>query len=552
MKLSLKRISLISIIGLSIGLLSFKVNYFEISKNIDIYTSLFKELNTYYVDEIDPSEVMQNGIKSMLKNLDPYTNYISEAELEGYKMQTTGKYGGIGAIIRRKDDFVIVDEPYEGYPAQLAGLKAGDRILEVDGVVAEGKTTYEVSKILKGQPDTEVEVLIGRPGIDSTFNELTVHITRKEVKIKNVPYYDIIDEGVAYIRLTGFTQNAGKEVGDALVNLKDSMTLKGVILDLRGNPGGLLNEAVNVTNVFVKKNKEIVSTKGKIDDWNKTFKTRQNPVDIEIPLVVLVNNGSASAAEIVSGAIQDLDRGIVIGKKTFGKGLVQTTRSLPYNTKLKLTTAKYYIPSGRCIQAIDYTRNEDGEVLPKEMPDSLKQTFKTKNGRTVYDGGGIEPDIEVETDVLSNISASLLTNDLFFDFATQFAVQQASIAKPKTFQIEEALYQQFLSFVDEEGEYEYTTESERHIEKLKNAAEEEKYLEAIEQLLVDLEQMIQEDKEKDIEKETDEIKRILKLEIISRYYYQRGVMEARITVDEEIKEALEILSDKKEYNNILN
>ncbi|MBR9999113.1 MAG: S41 family peptidase, partial [Cyclobacteriaceae bacterium] len=397
--------------------------YFEIAKNLDIFATLFKEVNSYYVDEVNPNKLMRTGIEAMLESLDPYTNYIPEDDIEDYRTMTTNQYGGIGALIGRNNDKNLIIMPYEGFPAHKKGLKIGDELIEIDGVNVIEKTTGDISKLLKGQANTDVELTIIRYGVEKPMK---FSLKREKITIDNVPYSGLVAEDIGYIKLTDFTTSAGKEVSRAVEKLKESGAKK-LILDLRDNPGGLLNEAVNVTNVFITRGQEVVSTKGKMTDWNKTYRALNNPIDTEIPLVVLTNSRSASASEIVSGTIQDYDRGVLVGTKTFGKGLVQATRPLSYNSQLKVTTAKYYIPSGRCIQAINYgERNEDGSV--KRIPDSLKVEFETKNGRVVYDGGGIDPDIVVEDRNLAPITLILMSKGLLFDYATQYYYSHESIA----------------------------------------------------------------------------------------------------------------------------
>ena len=548
MKFTIKKyILLFSVVAISFFPLAFDTDYFEISKNMEVFASLYKELNYYYVEDIKPAEIMKKGIVAMLKSLDPYTNFISEAEIEDYRFQTTGKYGGIGALIRTQDDFVQVAEPYEGFPADKAGLRAGDIILEIDGVSAEKKNTSQISKILKGQPGTEVKILISRNnGKEKSLKTLV----REEIKVKSVPYYGIVSEGIGYIRLNSFTQKSGKSVGDALKALKtESDTLIGVIFDLRGNPGGLLNEAVNVSNIFIPKGQEVVSTRGKIKEWDKSYPTLVPPIDDKIKLAVLVNRGSASASEIVSGVVQDLDRGIIIGEKTYGKGLVQTTRPLSYNTQLKVTTAKYYIPSGRCIQAIDYShRNKDGSV--GKIPDSLKSSFKTKEGREVFDGGGIEPDIKIELELYSNIAATLLSKNLIFDFATNYRNKHNSIASPKDFIIDDELYESFIQFLSDK-DYDYKTKSEKLLADLSKSVKDEKYFTAVEKDLNDLESKIKKDKKKDLYKNKDEIIELLTKEIVSRYYYAKGRIRSSFKFDKEVNKATELLNDDVQYTQIL-
>lgn len=524
-------------------------SYFEISKNLDIYATLYKELNTYYVDELEPSKLIQTSIHSMLSSLDPYTNFISEADMEGYKLQTTGKYGGVGALIRVVDNYVVISEPYKGFAADKYGLQAGDKIIEVEGNSTEGKNTEDISKLLKGQAGTKVNLTVSRLQKDGTEKDISVEIEREEIKINNVSYYGMVSDDIGFIRLSNFTQKAGQEVRDALVELKKNEKLKGVILDLRGNPGGLLNEAVNVSNVFIDKGQEIVSTKGKVSEWDKTFKTVNNAEDVEIPLAVLINSESASASEIVSGSIQDLDRGVIIGERSFGKGLVQTTRSLSYNTKLKVTTAKYYIPSGRCIQAINYAeKNEDGSVA--KIPDSLQTAFKTSKGRLVYDGGGILPDIHVDQTMMSNITLSLLRKNYIFNYATLYKVNNTSITAAKQFKLSDNDYENFINFLKGK-DYDYATDSEKLLDKLKEASKDEKYYDAIESELENLTLKIKHDKEKDLKKHKDQITTFLKEEIASRYYLAEGRIEASFDSDDYVKKAIEVLHNESEYNNIL-
>jgi len=544
---SIKKIGLIGLVVIvSAGFFSFKSNYFEISKNLDIFASLYKELNTYYVDDVEPADLMRKGIDAMLKSLDPYTNYISEAEIEGYKMQTTGKYGGIGAAIRTVGDYVIITEPYKGFPADKAGLKAGDKIKEIEGKTCKGKNSDQISRILRGQPGTEVNFKVERPG---ESKDIPIKLLREQVKIKSVPYSGIISEGIAYVKLNSFTRACSKEVAGALTQLKKDNELTGVVFDLRGNRGGLLEEARNVSNIFIEKDKEIVSTKGKIEEWAKTLNAKREAVDAEIPLVVLTDRSSASASEIVSGVVQDYDRGVVVGQRTFGKGLVQTTKNLGYNSKLKLTTAKYYTPSGRCIQAINYSeKGKDGEVA--KMPDSLRTEFKTKNGRTVYDGGGVEPDIEIELKKYANITRSLNKNNHIFNFVTEYVLKNDSIAEPEDFKLTDDDFDTFVEYLDGK-EYDYKTKSELLLEDLKETTEKENYFEAVEADLKELVDKISNDKDNDINKHKREILDLMELEIISRYYYSEGRIRSSLTRDEEVLKAIELLNDTKQYEDIL-
>lgn len=534
----------ISLVGLSpvLG----QSNNFEISKNLDIYATLFKEINTNYVEEINPGELMETGIDAMLKSLDPYTVFIPEAEVEDYKFITTGQYGGIGALIHKDGDHVVISEPYEENPAQLSGLKAGDRIVEVDGKLLEGKSTSDVSSILKGQAGTTVNIVVEREGVDSPISK---EIVRENVKIKNIPYYGMVEDGIGYIKLAGFTQRAGKEVKEAFLELKKYNELKGFILDLRGNGGGLLQEAVNIANVFVEKDQFIVSTKGKLATKNNSYKTNSIAVDKDIPLVVLIDNSSASASEIVAGALQDLDRAVIVGQRSFGKGLVQNVIPVAYNSQAKITVAKYYIPSGRCIQAIDYSKRDadgNGEITP----DSLSTAYKTMNGRTVFDGHGIEPDIEIEPAVLSKLSYTLLTKYLFFNYATKFEMENDSIPSADQFVVTDDIYDNFVAYLADK-DYSYTTMSEKSIEQLKEHAEEEKYFTDIETEYNMLFQKMKEKKSDDIEKHKEEIKKILRLEIVSRYYYQTGKIVSSLKDDIELNKAIEILNTNEEYLAIL-
>jgi carboxyl-terminal processing protease len=520
-------------------------NFFEISKNLEIFANLFREINTYYVDDVDPGKMMKKGIDEMLKTLDPYTNYISESEAEDFRFQMTGQYGGIGAQVGQRGDYVLILEPYENFAAHKADLRAGDLIIEIEGKSTKGKTTSDVSKLLKGQPGSKVKLKIKREG----EGELEKEVVREEVKVKNVPYIGMIDDKTGYIRLQSFTQEAGKEVREALVELKKNPGLTSVVLDVRGNPGGLLHEAVNIVNVFIPQGQEVVSTKGKVKEWDKSYRTLNQPVDVNIPLVVLTNRGSASASEIVSGALQDLDRAVVVGTRTFGKGLVQSTRPLTYNAQVKLTTAKYYIPSGRCIQALDYSnKNEDGS--PGSLPDSLRKEFKTKNGRKVYDGAGIEPDMNVEHGMYAKITQSLLGKQLIFDYATYYRTKHASIPPAKEFVVTDDDFEDFKKFIANK-DYDYTTLSEQALEELKKKAEQEKYFESIKGVYAQMKKELAHDKQADIDRAKAEIVELLQEEIAKRYYLQRARYEATFKTDEDIQTALSVFADMNKYRSML-
>jgi len=519
-------------------------NYFETSKNLEIFTDLYKELDVFYVDEINSGDLMKTAIDEMLSSLDPYTNYIPESDIEDYRFMTTGQYGGIGAMITKRKEFVYISEPYEGFPAQKAGLMAGDKIVEINGKSAKGKTTEEISSVLKGQPNTEVSVLIERNG--KTF---TKKFKREKVTVKSVPYYGFLKEGIAYIKLRSFTRNCSNDIKNALTDLKSQQELKGIILDLRSNPGGLLNESIDIVNLFIEKGEEIVTTKGKIKDWEKTYKAKHFPDDKETPLVVLINSSSASASEIVSGAIQDLDRGVVIGRRSYGKGLVQQTRKLSYNSQLKVTVAKYYIPSGRCIQALDYSnRNEDGSV--GKVPDSLISTFTTRKGREVKDGGGVMPDIKIKNDEISDITISLMNKRLVFDFATHFNYNNDAIARVDQFEITDEIYQDFILFLSDK-EYEYTTATEEALDIFKEITDEEGTSDLIKEEFETLLKKIRSNKNNDLENNKEEIKEFLANEIVSRYYYQEGRIINRLKHDKDIDESIRLFDNMEEYNSIL-
>lgn len=547
----MKKIQIITFILallLPLGLLAQeKQNNFEIAKSIDIYNSLLRELNLNYVDEINPGELNETAIKAMLDGLDPYTVFIPESDIENAKFMTTGEYGGIGALIQYDGELTRISDPYEGWPAQKAGIIAGDAILEVNGVDCKKKNTQEVSNLLKGQPGTEVKLKIKRYGEDKPL-EMT--LKREKVKIDNIPYYKVFDNGVAYLALSGFTRDAGKEVKDKLLEMKKNHTLKGFVLDLRGNGGGLMNEAVDIVNLFIPKAKAVVSMKGKAANANSIHPTTNDPVDLEIPLAILVDGNSASASEIVAGAIQDYDRGVIIGQRTFGKGLVQNILPLSYNTQMKVTVAHYYIPSGRCIQEIDYSHKKD---TTQTKTDTLGKPFKTLGGRTVYEGHGIMPDVKVKRDAYATVTAYLFAKNYIFDYANKFHHEHKSIAPAESFQIDEATYQDFIKFVKDK-KFAYTTESEKAIEKLKKTAKEEGYLDKIKPQIELLEKNLAAEKENDLISNRKDIEELLRSEIVGRYYYQKGRIIASLNDDPDLKRAFEILlntNGKDEYHSIL-
>lgn len=523
-------------------------NDFEISKNIDIFITAYKQLNTNYVDEVNPGQLIKTAIDAMLESLDPYTVYIPESEIEDYRFMTTGHYGGIGAIIFKRGDFIYISEPYEGAPADKAGLKAGDKVLEVNGNSTKGKTVDEVSTVLKGQPGSEITLLVQR---DTTLKPYEVKLNREEIIIKNVQYYGMVNPSIGYINLSEFRQDAGKEVKEAFSKLStDNPSLKGLILDLRGNGGGLLNEAVNIANIFIDKGQLICSTKGKIRDRNNVHKTLNPAVDIKIPLVVLVDGGSASASEIVAGAIQDLDRGVVVGKKTFGKGLVQNIFPLSYNSQMKVTVAKYYIPSGRCVQAIDYFHKDEDGNAPK-VPDSLLKEFKTKAGRSVFEGSGIQPDVNVELPKIPDILYTLVSKNLIFDFAVNFYRKHQSIEPAKSFIVTDEIFEQFEKFLQDK-DYTYTTASEISLSEFKKKAEEDNYFEKVKSQYSALNEMLLMQKKNDLIANKNDIKRLIKAYLVPLYYYQKGRIESSLSDDEDVKKAIEILDNQTLYQSILN
>lgn len=526
------------------GMAQEKQNNFEISKSLDIYNSLLRELNLNYVDEINPGELNETAIDAMLKGLDPYTVFIPESEIENYKLMTTGEYGGIGALIQFDGEYTRISDPYEGWPAQKAGLQAGDAILSINGVDAHKKTTEEVSELLKGQPGTEVSLKIKRYGEDKPIEKT---LKREKVKIDNIPYSTVFDNGIGYVTLSSFTKDAGNEMKQRLLDMKKEHQLKGFIIDLRGNGGGLLNEAVDIVNLFIPKGQPVVSTKGKAQNSGHIYNTNNQPVDEQIPLAILVDGGSASASEIVSGSIQDFDRGVIIGQRTFGKGLVQNILPLTYNTQMKVTIAKYYIPSGRCIQEIDYSHKKDSTVT---KTDTLGKPFKTMAGRTVYEGHGIMPDVKITPEKYATVTAFLYAKNYIFDYATKFAHEHKSIAPANEFKIDDETYRDFMNFVKEK-EFSYTTESEKILTDLKTSAKEEGYLESIKTQLDALEKQLQADKENDLIKNRKDIEELLRLEIVGRYYYQVGRIVASLKNDPDLEEAFKILLDKNRYESIL-
>ena len=525
-----------------------KKNNFEISKSLDIYNNVLRQLNLYYVDEINPAELNESAINAMLDGLDPYTVFIPESQIEDVRLMTTGEYGGIGSLIQYSDGKTMISEPYEGFPAAKAGLIPGDIFLEVNGIDVQGKNTSEVSELLKGTPGTKVTLKMQREG---EKEPIVKELKREKIKIDNIPYSTVFDNGVGYAILSQFTKDCAKELKEVILDMKKKHELKGLILDLRGNGGGLLNEAVDIVNMFVPKNKLVVYQKGKVAENNYNHYTQHEPLDLDIPLVILVNEGSASASEIVSGSIQDFDRGVIVGQRTFGKGLVQNIFPMSYNTQIKVTVAHYYLPSNRCIQEIDYSKKNKKNVADTlAKADTLGKAFHTANGRVVYEGHGIQPDVKIEPTMASTIATYLYAKNIFFKYANKFYREHKSIKSAKDFKITDDIYNDFMQFVKDEG-FTFTSQSENEIKNLEKTAKLEGYLDDIQPILDQAVAKIEEEKAKDLVNNRKEIEELLQIEIVSRYYYQKGKIIATLDEDPELAKALEIILNQEEYNRIL-
>ena len=543
----IKSILSVGILSLMLGLsnqTAAQSNGFEIIKGMELMDQIYEHLEKYFVDDIKAGNLSKTAIDAMLKDLDPYTVYYHESNIEDYRLLTTGQYGGIGSLIRRNGDFVYIAEPYQGKPAELSGLKAGDKILEIDGKSMEKKSSSEVSTALKGPKGTSVDVKIERQGNDVK----TIKVNRDEIKLPDVPYSGLLQDKVGYIKLNGFTQTASTDVKKAFRELKDQ-GMESLVLDLRGNGGGLVIEAVRIVNMFVDRGQVVVSTIGRVEDENRVYKTTEEPMDVDIPLVVLMDGGSASASEIVGGSLQDLDRAVIIGTTSFGKGLVQRTYDLDYGSKVKLTIAKYYTPSGRCVQRLEYYDRENGE-RPEAVADSLITIFKTKNGRDVIDGRGIEPDIEVDKKEFSRLTGTVFGNNFVFDYATDYFYTHPTITNASDFKLSDAEYEEFKKYVLEQ-EFTYSTASEEILKKMKKAAEEEGFYEDAEAEYDALLQKVVPSKERDLEKFKSELVELIENEIVSRYHFQRGRAEHAFNYDNDMEEAFKIFQNLKEYNTIL-
>lgn len=513
--------------------------YFDISKNLELFANAYKEINHSYVDELDPGKLMRVGLDAMLLGLDPYTNYISETDIEGYRIQSDGRYNGLGASGKVMGEWVVVTEILEHSPAQKSGLKVGDAIVSIEGRSAQNKTEAQVLEFLRGYPGTAVELVVRRPG---ETTDQRIRLVREEVEVPNVPHSGIVAEGVGYINLTTFTRDAGEHVARGLESLKTKdPNLKGVILDLRGNGGGLLNEAVNVVNVFVPKGEFVVSTKGKVPEWDRTFKTMGSSVDQNIRVVVLIDKMSASASEIVSGALQDLDRGVLMGQRSYGKGLVQNTRPLGYNAQIKLTTAKYYIPSGRCIQAVRYQNG-----APVDIPDTERARFKTRNGRVVLDGGGVTPDVALPADTATGIVRALLDQNVIFDYVTQWSLKHPNIDSIEVFSFHE--WDDFTRFVQNRN-FSYESVAEKKLNELKTAATSENF--ALTADLQAIEAKIKASKKDELARNKARIVREIEQDIVGRYYFQRGKVRKALKNDPEVEAAVQLLNDPARYDALL-
>jgi carboxyl-terminal processing protease len=522
----------------------FVSNYFEITKNLEIFNNLFREINTYYVDEINPGDLMETAIDGMLKELDPYTKYIPESDVEDFRFQTTGEYGGIGSLIRKIDNYVWIAEPYYNFPADKAGLKMGDKLLEIDGQKVNNINTDDVSSLLKGTPGTEVQVLAETT--DGEVKEFS--IIREKIHVPSVPYAGLIGN-VGYVKLRSFTRHCTKEVLDSIESLMDKVNLDGLILDLRFNPGGLLNESINLANLFISKDETVVTTKGKIKEWDKTYKTKKEPNYPNLPIIVLINQGSASASEIIAGTLQDLDRAVILGARSFGKGLVQQSRKLNYNSQLKVTVAKYYTPSGRCIQSRDYAL-KDNDGLVKELEDSLRQSFTTRNGRIVYDGGGVDPDVKMDNIKYPEIIKNLKLNNYVFKFCNQYFKDVDNESLLSSFFINDDMFNNFIKYIEDE-DFSFTVNSEDIIKELEQSLEDELYLHNMSQDIKVLKESILKHKKGDIEKYKIEIKKEIANDLITRLFYQSGRIQYNLKDDPYIMESIRLLSDQEEYGAIL-
>ena len=531
-----------SLVIMSSFLVAFKSDFFEVAKQMEIYTTLFKELNLYYIDEINPAELTEKAINEMLEDLDPYTRYYDEQGVEEVKINSSGEYSGIGAESRYYDKKLVISEVFEGYSAEEEGIKVGDEIVKIDDILVDDYDSDQISALLKGVPDTTVKLVIKRQKQTLDFT-----VKREKILVNPVPHFEMVSDEIGYIAFNKFNNKASASVKSAFADLKEKGMTK-LILDLRGNPGGLLNEAINITNFFVPKNEVVVSTKAKLKKWSEIYRTKYEPIDLDMPIVVLIDGRSASASEIVAGSLQDLDRAVILGERSFGKGLVQRYRNLTYGTKLKLTISKYYTPSGRNIQELDYT-HRDGDDVPK-FAEENRNAFKTKNGRTVYDGGGISPDIEIEKPELTESTEALLRSDAIFNFASVYYHENQSIATPEAYVFEDKEYEDFISFVDE-GNSNFQTKSEKKFQQAFELSEKEALSKGIKNSYEDLVQQLQKQKIEELNKNKESIKELLSDEIINRYYFKKREYQNHIAYSLFINEAISVLENEEQYRSIL-
>ncbi len=531
-----------SLVIMSTFLFAFKSDFFEVAKQMEIYTTLFKELNLYYIDEINPAELTEKAINEMLENLDPYTRYYDEQGVEEVKINSSGEYSGIGAESRYYDNKLVISEVYEGYSAEEEGIKVGDEIIKIDDILVDDYDSDQISALLKGVPDSTVKLLVKRQK-----KQLNFTVRREKILVNPVPHFEMVSPEIGYIAFNKFNNKASASVKSAFADLKEQGMNK-LILDLRGNPGGLLNEAINITNFFVPKNEVVVSTKAKIKKWSEIYRTKYEPIDLEMPIVVLINGRSASAAEIVAGSLQDLDRAVILGERSFGKGLVQRYRNLTYGTKLKITISKYYTPSGRNIQELDYT-HRNGKDVPK-FAEENRNAFKTKNGRTVYDGGGISPDIEIEKPELTESTEALLRSDAIFNFASDYYHKNLTIAAPEAYVFEDNQYEEFITYL-EDGNSNFKTKSEKKFEDAFELSEKEDLSKGIESSYNQLAMQLNKQKIEELSKNKESIKELLSDEIINRYYFKKGEYQNHIAFSPYIKEAISVLENDEQYRSIL-
>ncbi len=540
-----KKLSLTLLLLATVTLtVSYKSDFFEVAKQIEIYTTLFKELNMYYIDETNPAELTDIAIENMLKDLDPYTVYYDEQGVENARINAAGEYGGIGAASGFIDGKLMIIEPYENSPADEAGLRAGDQIVKVDDVVVNENDGEASASLLKGLPNSKVKLQIQRQKTN-----FEVELTREKVVVNPVPYYTMLDDRVGYISFIKFNQKASSEVKNAFEDLKE-LGMEKLVLDIRGNLGGLVNEAVEIVNFFIPKDEVVVTTRAKVKKWSDTYKTRKLPLDLEIPIVVLIDERSASASEILAGALQDLDRAVIMGERSFGKGLVQRYRKLTYGTQLKLTISKYYTPSGRSIQELDYTNRDRNGNIPK-FSDKTRNPFKTRNGRTVYDGGGIQPDLKFDRPDRSSATKALFNSQAIFDFATEYYYKNPSISDSKEFKLSNQDYQLFIKFIEGKNDT-FTTDTERYFATAMTKANDEKYAASISNSYDALLKNLNAEKIANLAVNNDEIKEKLQYEIIKRYYYKRGEYINKVHQDQAINQAKSLLSNNSDYSKILN